>query len=134
MLGAAFMCRPTLVATGLFFVIIFIPLWLKRPTEEGGRWGINLMPVMGFAAGLTPFLALEGGLNYLRYDNPLESGYGYSEQLYQNLTFVPTGGTSVEFVYPHGLCDFSYITRHPPVALEAMPIFAHTNNWVWLTF
>jgi hypothetical protein len=114
MLGAAFMCRPTLIATGLFFVIIFIPLWLKRPTEEDGRWGINLMPVMGFAAGLAPFLALEGIFNYLRYDNPLESGYGYTEQLYE---------TNLTFVYPHGLFDLSYITRHPPVALEAMPVF-----------
>ena len=69
---------------------------------------------MGFAAGLAPFQALEGVLNYVRYDNPLESGYGYTEQLYQS---------SLGFVYPHGLFSLSYITRHPPIALEAMPIF-----------
>jgi hypothetical protein len=123
MLGAAFLCRPTLIATGLFFVIIFIPVWLKRPTEEGGRWGINLMPVMGFAAGLAPFLALEGIFNYLRYDNPLESGYGYTEQLYQ--TSLSVGPDSV---YAHGLFSLKYITRHPPVALEAMPIFTRPGT------
>ncbi len=114
MLGAAFMCRPTLIATGLFFVVAFAPLWLKQPTENGGRWGINLTPILGFAAGLAPFLALEGVVNYLRFDNPLETGYGYTEQTRQ---------TYLTFVYPHGLFDIGYVTRHPPVALEAMPGF-----------
>jgi hypothetical protein len=114
MLGAAFMCRPTLIATGLFFVVAFSSLWLKQPTENGGRWGINLTPILGFAAGLAPFLALEGVVNYLRFDNPLETGYGYTEQTRQ---------TYLTFVYPHGLFDISYVTRHPPVALEAMPGF-----------
>ncbi len=57
---------------------------------------------------------LEGTVNYLRFDNPLETGYGYTEQTRQ---------TSLQFVYPHGLFDISYVTRHPPIALEAMPVF-----------
>jgi hypothetical protein len=44
-------------------------------------------------------------LNYLRFDNPLESGYGYTEQTRQD---------ELQFVYPHGLFDISYVERHPP--------------------
>jgi hypothetical protein len=115
MLGAAFLCRPTMIATGMFFVVAFIPLWFRRPSENNGSWGINLAPALSFAAGLAPFLAAEGLLNYLRFDNPLETGYGYTEQAYQ---------TKHQSLFSHGLFSLSYITRHPPVIFEAMPIFS----------
>jgi len=128
MLGAAFLCRPTLIASGLFFVVAFAPLWL-RTKKDTGSWGINFEPVLGFAAGLAPFFLLDGLVNYLRFDNPLETGYGYTEQLHQNY---------LTFVYPHGLFDGpdniishfhdSYVRRHPLVLFEAMPIFSKANT------
>jgi len=118
MLGAAFLCRPTLIATGLFFVIAFAPLWLRTP-KDGGRWGINIDPILGFAAGIAPFFALDGLVNYLRFDNPLETGYGYTEQLHQDY---------LSLVYSHGLFDLSYVTRHPLVLFEAMPIFSKPDT------
>lgn len=127
-LGAAFLCRPTLAASGLFFVIAFAPLWLRTPKEHG-RWGINIDPVLGFAGGIAPFLFLDGLVNYLRFDNPLETGYGYTEQLHQNY---------LGFVYPHGLFDNpsnvisdfreSYVRRHPLVLFEAMPVFSKSDT------
>jgi hypothetical protein len=113
-LGAAFMCRQTTIVTGLFFVIMFAHLWL-RPQEEGKTilQRINFEPVFGFAAGLTPFILATFAVNYLRFDNPLESGYNYGEQVHQR---------AYQELYKHGTLDPRYITRHPPVALEAMPL------------
>lgn len=119
MLGAAFLCRPTMIATGLFFVVAFIPLWLRKPEENGGRWGLNLDPIAGFAAGLAPFLAIEGMFNYLRFDSPFETGYGYTEQGFQDFQ---------KSLYTHGLFDVRYIPKHPRILLEAMPVFSKPGD------
>jgi hypothetical protein len=57
----------------------------------------------------------------MRFDSPFESGYGYTEQLYQD---------SLQFVYNHGLFDLSYIQRHPPVILEQMPLIKDEGPYV----
>jgi hypothetical protein len=121
-LGAAFLSRPTAIVTGLFFVIIFTPLWLM-PAEDGkALWQrINLQPAFQFAGGLAPLLLLEMGLNYLRFDNPLETGYRYTEQLQQD---------GLKGVYPHGLFDISYVKRHPPVFLGQMPLFKDSGPYI----
>ncbi|MEK7248140.1 MAG: hypothetical protein AAB092_06665, partial [Chloroflexota bacterium] len=115
MLGAAFLSRPTVIMSGLFFVVAFLPLWLESPTEERPGWRINFAPIANFVAGIAPFLLAGMYVNYARFDSPFETGYGYTEQIHQDFLKV---------VYPHGLFDVSYIERHPPVALEAMPIFS----------
>ncbi len=114
MLGAAFLCRPTMIATGLFFVVAFISFWLRKPEENGGRWGVNLSPIAGFAAGLAPFLAIEGIFNFLRFDTPFETGYGYTEQAFQDFQ---------KPLYTHGLFDVRYMVKHPRILFEAMPVF-----------
>lgn len=115
LLGAAFLCRPTTLLTGLFFVIMFSPLWLLPPQEGKKLWQrISLQPAINFASGIVPMLFLGMSLNYLRFDDPLETGYGYTEQMHQD---------GLQFVYPHGLFDISYVKRHPPVFLGQMPIF-----------
>ncbi|HUF54556.1 MAG TPA: hypothetical protein VMR52_12405 [Dehalococcoidia bacterium] len=113
-LGAAFMCRPTTIMTGLFFVIMFSHLWL-RPAAPGQRLldRIDFSPITSFAAGLAPLLLATLTVNYLRFDNPLESGYNYSEQVHQD---------RFQELFKHGILDPRYITRHPPVALEQMPL------------
>jgi len=119
MLGAAFLCRPTMIASGLFFVIAFIPLWLRKPEENGGRWGLNFSPIARFAAGLAPFLAIEGVFNYLRFDTPFETGYGYTEQAFQDFQ---------KPLYTHGLFDIRYMPKHPRILLEAMPVFTKPGD------
>jgi hypothetical protein len=57
----------------------------------------------------------------MRFDNPTETGYEYGEQLYQD---------HLQFVYNHGLFDISYVTRHPPVLFEAMPVFQESGPYV----
>jgi len=114
MLGAAFMCRPTVIMDGLFFVVVFIPYWLHHPTEERPGWHISIEPLANFVAGLAPFLALEMYLNWARFDNPLETGYNYGEQVHQDY---------LQYIYNHGTFSLHYINRHPPVIFEQMPIF-----------
>lgn len=121
-LGAAFLCRPTTILTGLFFVVMFSPLWLKPPEEGKALWQrISLEPALNFASGLAPLLFLGMGLNYLRFDDPLETGYGYTEQIHQD---------GLKFVYPNGLFDLSYVERHPPVFLGQMPLFQDSGPYI----
>ncbi len=118
--GAAFLCRPTVLLTGLFFVVMFSPTWLRA---EGERLvdRINWRTVADFATGFAPLFLLMLLVNYLRFGDPTETGYGYTEQLYQD---------HLQSVYPHGLFDISYVTRHPPVFLEQMPIFQQDAPYV----
>lgn len=113
LLGAAFMCRPTVLMTGLFFVVAFSDIWL-RPRIEGQNqlkrldWALAAR----FAAGFAPFMLLTLAANYLRYDNPLESGYNYVESSHQ---------LYLRHLYNEGSFDLGYIGRHPPVIFGGMP-------------
>ncbi len=121
-LGAAFLCRPTTILTGLFFVVIFTPLWLMPAGDGRALWQrINLKPALQFASGIAPFLFLQMWLNYLRFDDPLESGYGYGEQVYQD---------GLRHVYPYGLFDTRYVERHPPIFLGQMPLFQDSGPYI----
>ncbi len=122
-LGASFLCRPTAIVTGLFFVVMFSPFWLRPPAPGRTLWQrIDLAPAWSFAAGIAPFLMTNMVANYMRFDDPLETGYGYTEQTRQ---------TNLEgLVYQHGLFDLSYIERHPPVMLEQTPIFQKSGPYV----
>jgi hypothetical protein len=115
LLGAAFLCRPTVMMSGLFFVVIFLPLWLQPPTEDRPGWRINVQPIANFVAGIAPFLLLGMTVNYLRFDNPLETGYSYSDEIHEDY---------LKPVFPHGWFNIRYIPRHPAVVLEQMPVFS----------
>lgn len=119
LLGAAYLCRPSTLFTGLFFVIIFLPLFLESPTEQQPRWRIHLSPVFNFAAGLAPMLFVGGLVNYLRFDNPLESGYKYGEQFHQDYLHP---------IFNKGTFDISYVTRHPDIILGQMPLFTRPGT------
>ena len=121
--GAAFLSRPTVLLGGPFFAIMFASLWLRPPEPGRALWQrINLEPAMSFLAGFTPFLFIEFVVNYLRFDDPLETGYGYTEQSYQTHL--------IGSVYQHGLFDVSYVTRHPVVMLEQTPVFRKEGPYV----
>ena len=122
LLGAAFMCRPTVLMAGLFFVVMFSDLWLKPRLEGRSPLArIDWLPAAQFAAGIAPFILATLLLNYVRFDNPLESGYNYSEQVHQ---------TFLQQVYPHGILHTSYIPRHPPVMLATMPVVQQAAPYV----
>jgi uncharacterized membrane protein len=80
---------------------------------------------MTLALGVAPFLLLTGLVNFLRFNNPLETGYNLSEQIYQ---------TNLAGVYSHGIFDISYIARHIPIVFEAMPVFSNQGSYVWPSY
>ena len=51
-------------------------------------------------------------LNVLRFGSPLESGYNYTEELYQ---------VGLSWRWPYGFFDLRYIPRHVGVFFEQMP-------------
>lgn len=127
LLGAAFMSRPTVLMTGLFFAVMFSNLWLK-PHLEGHSVlrRVDWRPLADFAAGIAPFILATMVLNYARYNNPLETGYNYVESSHQ---------TFLSHMYSHGTLDVRYIERHPPVIFGAMPLFQKAAPYVlpsWL--
>jgi hypothetical protein len=122
LLGAAFMCRPTVLVAVLFFVFMFSDLWLKPRIEGEPFWRrIDLRPGIYFAAGIAPFMLLTMLLNFLRYDSPFESGYNYVESSHQ---------VTWRHAYIDGSFDLSYLQRHPPVALGGMPVFREAAPYV----
>ncbi len=114
LLGAAFLCRPTVIIGGLFFVVVFLPLWLEAPNEHHRGWRINLAPISNFIAGIAPFILLNMYVNYARFDSPLETGYTYGEQFHQD---------NHKHIYNEGTFDLSYVSRHVKVMFEQMPLF-----------
>jgi hypothetical protein len=120
-IGAAFTCRPSVITAGLFPLIAFADMWLADEPGVPLLRRIRLRPLISLAVGVAPFLAFTGAVNYLRFGNPLESGYNLSEQIYQ---------TNLLHVYDQGIFDISYIKRHIPVVFEAMPVFSSQGPYV----
>lgn len=123
LIGAAFLCRPTTILGGLFPLVAFSDQWL-RPDPEGGNpfRRFRITPLVKLALGVAPFIVVAMAVNELRFNNPFESGYSYTEQYYQ---------TGLRSVFDHGLFDVSYIPRHVAVFWEQMPIFADHGSYVW---
>lgn len=120
-IGAAFACRPSVIVAGLFPLVAFADMWLNTEPGVALRRRIRLRPLILLALGVAPFIALTGLVNYLRFDNPFETGYSLSEQIYQ---------TNLAHVYDHGIFNVSYIVRHIPVVFEAMPVFSDRGPFV----
>jgi len=130
--GAAFMCRPTLILAGIFPLLAFSEQWLTSATATARsgwqrlRSRIHIGPLVGLAVGVLPFIALTMLLNYLRFGKPFETGYSYSEQIYQANLAAST--------YQYGLFDLRYIGRHIQIFWEQMPHFSKTGSYVWPTW
>lgn len=126
--GAAFMCRPTTILAGVFPLVVFSEQWLRASTVTAGslwqrlRRKFNLRPLVLLAAGVAPFLVLNGALNYLRFGSLFESGYNYTEQLYQ---------VGLSWRWPYGFFDLRYIPRHVEVVFEHMPTFSTQGSYIW---
>lgn len=123
MVGAAFMCRPTTLLAAFFPFVALSDQWLTPVARDQPRWrALKTAPLVLLAAGIAPFVVATATVNYLRFDNPFEAGYGYGEQLYQ---------TGLRDVYSHGLFAIDYVARHSAVFWEQMPIFAREGSYVW---
>lgn len=123
LVGAAFMCRPTALLAGFFPLVAFSDRWLLAATTGVGLLRrLRLRPLIELAAGVAPFIVLAGTVNALRFGSPFETGYSYSEQIYQ---------TYLASTYVYGIFDPRYIARHVAVFWEQMPRFADHGPFVW---
>ena len=122
LVGAAFMCRPTEILAGLFPLVAFSDAWLPHEPGISLLRRIRLTPLVDLAVGVAPFILLTMVLNAMRFGNPFESGYGYTEQIYQ---------LSLRDTYVYGIFDPRYMARHVQVFWEQMPNIASTGSFVW---
>ena len=122
LVGAAFLCRPTTILAGFFPLVALSGQWLV-PVAGKPIWrGIRAGPLLRLAVGVAPFVLAAMTVNYLRFDNPFESGYNYSEEFHQ---------TRLQALWDHGVFDISYVARHVAVFWEQMPNFADHGSYVW---
>lgn len=123
-LGAAYMARlPTLLALP-FFVIMFSEQWLLK-AESGERplplWErVNLKPLVQLGLGVGIFFGSSLVYNYLRFEDPLNTGYS-----------VWAAYQGPENLLQEGLFDISYVSRNFPVFFQAVPIFLSSAPYVY---
>lgn len=111
--GAAFLCRSTVALSFPFFLIMFSDLWLKPDEGQGLLRRIEPMPLFEMASAASPFILFAFAVNYARFDNPLEGGYSYGEQVHQE---------ELAWLYNHGIFNISYIQRHIPAIFSEVRV------------
>lgn len=111
--GAAFLCRSTVAVSFPFFLIMFSDMWWEPDSGGGLLRRIDPEPLLRMAAGAAPFVLFAMVVNYLRFDNPLEGGYSYGEQVHQD---------HLQWLYNHGVLHISYIPRHIPAMFEEVRV------------
>jgi len=122
-LGAAYLCRQSVILAYPFFLIMFMDDllasdWRQQPLLRKVQWE----PLLSMASGTAIFLVFSFIWNYARFENPLESGYSHGEQVHQE---------HLQWLYNHGTFHPSYIQRHPPIVFEALPVFSKDGSYVW---
>ena len=120
-LGAAYLSRQTTIMAMPFFLIMFSDLWFEDAPEKPLLRRLRTAPLIQLGSGVGVFLLVSFVLNFLRYSNPLEGGYSYSEQVHQE---------ELAWLFNHGLLDISYIPRHIPIFIEGLPIFSRSAPYV----
>jgi hypothetical protein len=122
LVGAAFLCRPTTILAGFFPFVALSDQWLVAAPGQPFWRRIRPGPLVWLAVGVAPFVATAMTVNELRFGNPFENGYDYSEEFHQ---------ISLQPFWDHGIFSVSYIARHVAVVLEQMPNFGRAGSYVW---
>ena len=113
-LGVAYLSRQSMILALPFFLIMLSDDWLLKDNGQSLLKRVNIKPLAQLGSGAGIFLLISFVLNYLRFSNPLESGYHFSEQVHQE---------QLAWLFNHGVFHITYIPRHIPVFFEGLPIF-----------
>lgn len=127
-LGAAYLARlPTILAFP-FFLIMFSDRWWRPKPDSGElslRERIDLKPLLQLGSGVAIFLLLSFAYNYLRFEDPLNTGYS----VWANYTMERDEG--LRNLLSEGLFDTSYVSRNIPLVFQAVPIFSSEAPYVY---
>lgn len=126
--GAAYLARlPTILALP-FFVIMFSDLWWRPAPEAAATplWKrVDLKPLLQLGSGVAIFLVASLVYNYLRFDDPLNTGYS----VWADYTMQTDSG--LRNLLGDGLFDLSYVSRNIPLVFQAVPVFPSDAPYVY---
>jgi len=97
-LGAAYLARPSVLATALFFYIVSLALWDSADL----RWRRSIRHGLALTAPLTVAIAVGLAFNYARFGNPFESGLRIQLETGANPIFR-------ELYHRHGIFSWHYL-------------------------
>ncbi len=120
-LGAAYLSRQSMILAFPFFLIMLSGDWLLKDSGQSLLKRVSIKPLAQLASGAGIFLLISFVLNYLRFSNPLESGYSFSEQVHQE---------ELAWLFNRGVLHITYIPRHIPVFFEGLPIFRSEGPYI----
>ena len=120
-LGALYLSRSGMILALPFFLIMFSDRWLHWDEHRPLLKRVDLTPLVQLGSGIAVFMLAGFVYNYLRFENPFDSGYFHSEQYKQ---------VETAHVYNHGPFHLSYIDRHIPPTFELMPRFQEAAPYV----
>jgi len=138
-LGASYLARLPVILSFPFFLIMFSDQWLRKPSsgkslrESLGvgpgalfaslRESISLRPLILLCAGVGIPVVFSFVYNYLRFEDPLNSGYAVWAD-FQGPRDILQADPCLSRT-PTGLCLFApeYATRNIPVFFQAVPVF-----------
>jgi hypothetical protein len=139
-LGASYLARLPVILAFPFFLIMFSDQWLREPSgarslRESLRLGptavftslkerIDLKPLMLLATGVGIPLVFSFVYNYLRFEDPLNSGYAVWADFQGPKDILQADRLCISRT-PAGLCmfDVEYAARSIPVFFQAVPVF-----------
>jgi hypothetical protein len=86
------------------------------------RQRIDLKPLLQLGLGVGIFVLLSFAYNYLRFEDPLNTGYSVWRDYL---------GSDLDYLLPEGLFDISYVGRNIPVMIQAVPVFPSEAPYVY---
>lgn len=89
------------------------------------RQRIDLKPLLQLSAGVGILVLLSLVYNFLRYEDPLNTGYS----VWADYTSAHDPG--LEFLIRDGLFDISYVSRNIPLVFLAVPVFPSEGPYVY---
>jgi hypothetical protein len=127
-LGAAYLARlPTILSFPFFFIMFSDRWWRPKPDfgEKPLRERIDIKPLLQLGSGVGIFVLLSFVYNYLRFEDPLQTGYS----VWANYTMERDEG--LRNMLNEGLFDISYVSRNIPLVFQAVPVFPSEGPYVY---
>ncbi len=111
-----------LLVSGVWGLIVLGFVYKLLIYVYNNRQRIDLKPLLQLGIGVGIFVLLGFIYNYLRFEDPLNTGYSVWRDYY---------GSDLDHLLPEGLFDISYVGRNIPVMFQAVPVFPSEAPYVY---